>query len=195
MSRYDELRREEWYQNFRRYAVVVDLERRELGADLYDVDAFLRLLEDANFRGVCLNDIKFSDRLVEPEFRDFLSRMTWKRRMNAVWKTIGWLMVAAIMGGAGWFLYAQSVAEALPWTREVVSKLTFSIDTGKLRNPVAVSGLGLLVALIVAAAVYGVWTYVTLNRYGFCRKCGKFVFGAHIFNVKCPCAGSIRFLN
>ncbi len=195
MNRYDTLKAEEWYQSLRKYSVVVELERRRLGAELYDIDEFHRMLENGNFRGICLNDAKFADKLIEPRFQEFLRGLRWRRKVNAVGKTIGWLMFLALVGWAGWFLWTRPLAEALPWTVEWVKKLTYKFDGGSFPNPHAVSGIVLALAAIVGGLVYAVWTYVTLFRYGFCKKCGNFVFGVYIFHVKCRCTGRIMFLS
>lgn len=195
MNRYDTLCQEEWYKALRRYPVIVDLERRRLGADLFDIDEFHRVLENGNFRGVCLNDVKFSDKILEPSFRDFLGRYRWKARFNKIWTTIGWLMALAIVGAAGWLVFTQSLPEVQPWTKEWVEKLTYKFDTGVTKNAYVPTAIVLGLAAIVAALVYGVWTYVTLSRFGFCKKCGNFVFGRHIFHVKCACLGRILFLS
>lgn len=195
MSLYGDLKNEAWFQDLRRYAVVVDLEARGKGGNLYYNDEFLGMISNGNFRGVCLNDVKFSDKLLEPQFFDFLGRLKWKNRFNAAYKAIGALLWLALAGGTGYALWSTSLAEKLPWLKGLSDKMTFAFDKGDLKNPIVLSVVLFLTSVLVGWIVYEIWTYFILTRYGFCKKCGNFVFGKHVFNVKCRCAGWIKFLS
>lgn len=195
MALYTDVEKQPWFQDLLRYSVVSMLLDRGKGANLYYNDEFLGMLSNGDFRGVCLNDPKFADKLLEPQFFDFLAVLKTKNRWNTVWKVIGGLAWAALVGGAGYGLYAWSLAERWPWTKPWLEKVTFSFDTGQFKNPLVGSGLVLLAAIVVGWLLYSVWTYFLFTRYGFCKKCGNFVFGKHVFNVKCHCGGWIKFLS
>ncbi|MCC6227450.1 MAG: hypothetical protein IT195_13740, partial [Microthrixaceae bacterium] len=168
MTTYQELGELAWFKDLRRYPVVVLLESRNRGVELYDNNEFLGMLENGNFRGVCLHDEKFVPKLLELAFMDFLMRMKWKNRFNFVYKLLGFLVWFGLVGAAGWLAWTRPLQEEIPRLQDLVQRLTFGFDKPDFKNPHAVSALLVGTAMLVGWILHELWLYFALTRYGFC---------------------------